>query len=366
MTQDWRSLKERSSPTMLRLIVWLAASTRRPVVRPLLYPIVAYFLLTSAESRAASRSYLRRTLGHEPAWLDQWRHFFAFASCTLDRVFFLTEKLKDIDVSVNRPENVRAMVARHPGCLLFVAHFGSAEALRVIGVNKRGLPLSILLDRNHGRMLTELLEEVNPQLADTVIDASERGPMLVLRLKETLEEGRMVGIMADRALPTDRSVQVDLLGGKARLPVGPWQLASALKVPVILGFGCYLGDNRYAAHFELFAESITLPRENREDAIKKLAQRYAKRLEYYTHLAPYNWFNFYDFWPTESPTSSSAAVKEIANPAGQARPNVALGRSPSAVSAGAQEQPLGKDARMLRAQDAQEQPNATTRRSNPT
>jgi predicted LPLAT superfamily acyltransferase len=306
MTQDWRAQKERSTPSMLRLIVSLAMNLKRPFVRPLLYPIVAYFALTSAAPRKASREYLRRTLGHEPTWRDQWRHFFAFASCTLDRIFMLSERFQDIEIDVHRPENVRALVARHPGCLLFVAHFGSAESLRVIGVNKRGLPLSILLDRNHGRMLTELLEQVNPQLAASVIDASERGPNLVLRLKEALEEGRMVGIMADRALATERFVEVDFLGDRARLPVGPWQLAGALQMPVILGFGCYLGDNRYAAHFELFAEKVDLPRADRDGAIKQLAQRYAKRLEYYVHLAPYNWFNFYDYWPTEPAANISA------------------------------------------------------------
>jgi predicted LPLAT superfamily acyltransferase len=315
MTQDWRSQPERSTPAMLRLIVSLAMNLKRPFVRPLLYPIVAYFVLTSAEPRKASREYLRRTLGHEPTWRDVWRHFFAFASCTLDRIFFLGERFQDIDISVHRPESVRALVARQPGCLLFVAHFGSAESLRVIGVNKRGLPLSILLDRNHGRMLTELLEQLNPHLASGVIDASERGPSLVLRLKEALEKGRMVGIMADRALATDRSVEVDFLGGGARLPVGPWQLAGTLQVPVILGFGCYLGDNRYAAHFELFAEKVTLPRADRDAALKQLAQRYAKRLEYYTHLAPYNWFNFYDYWPTapaaDLPANAGVALADV-------------------------------------------------------
>jgi predicted LPLAT superfamily acyltransferase len=321
MTQDWRSHKERSSPLMLRFIVSLAMNLRRPFVRPLLYPIVAYFLVTSGASRRASRAYLRRTLGHEPTWRDQWRHFFAFASCTLDRIFMLAERFDGIDIDVHRPENVRALVARHPGCLLFVAHFGSAESLRVMGVNKRGLPLSILLDRNHGRMLTELFERVNPQLAASVIDASERGPNLVLRLKEVLEAGRMVGIMADRALANERSVAVDFLGDHARLPVGPWLLASALQVPVILGFGCYLGDNRYAAHFELFAEKVSLPRAEREAAIRQLAQRYAKRLEYYTHLAPYNWFNFYDYWPAE-PTVNAQATAGDAVPSGQGPPDV--------------------------------------------
>jgi predicted LPLAT superfamily acyltransferase len=294
--KDWRSHGERSTPSMLRLVVWLGTHLPRPVVRLVLYPIVAYFLLTSPAARAASRDYLRRVLGHPVALPDLWRHFFAFASCTLDRIFFLSGRHESLEVSVDRPEEVRASVARNPGCLLLVAHFGSAESLRLIAVDRRGLPLSMLLDRKHGRMFTELLEQLNPELAGSIIDASERGPALVLRLKEAVLAGRMLGIMADRALATDRAVVVDFLGGQARFPVGPWQLAHALQVPVILGFGVYHGGNRYSAHFELFAPNVRLPRENREAAIAELAKAYAGRLEFYARGAPYNWFNFYDYW----------------------------------------------------------------------
>jgi len=298
VTQNWRDQPERASRFWLRLIVWMATHWRRRWVRLFLYPIVGYFLLTSRAALEASRDYLRRTLGHEPTLLDQWRHLFAFASCTLDRILFLSDRIRDIEIDIHRPEAVRAMVARNPGCLLFVAHFGSSESLRVMA-GKRGLPLSILLDRKHGWMLTELLEQVNPELSNTVIDASERGPTLVLKLKETLEAGRMVGIMVDRTVPPERCGEVEFLGGKARLPIGPWYLASALQVPIILGFGCYLGGNRYAAHWELFAESIRLPRVDREAAIRQRVRRYAARLEAICRAHPYNWFNFYDFWSTE-------------------------------------------------------------------
>ncbi len=313
MIQDWRTQQERASRFWLRVIIWMATHWRRRWARIFLYPSVAYFLVTSRAARHSSRDYLRRTFGHEPTLLDQWRHFFAFASCMLDRILFLSDRFSDIDVEINRPEAVRSTVARNPGSLLFVSHFGSSESLRMMA-GRRGLELSILLDRKHGRMLTELLEQVNPQLADSVIDASERGPALVLRLKEALEAGRMVGIMVDRTVPTERSVEVDFLGGKARFPVGPWYLASALQVPIVLGFGCYLGDNRYAAHWELFAESVRLPRIDREAAIQQLAQKYAKRLEYYAHLAPYNWFNFYDFWSTDA-TAIDAHDTDMTNDA---------------------------------------------------
>jgi predicted LPLAT superfamily acyltransferase len=306
---DWRSHKERATPSMVRLIVRLATRLRRPVVRPLLYPIVAYFLLTSPAARAASRDYLRRVLDRDPGWRDLWRHFFAFASCTLDRIFLLSKRHQSIEVDVDRPEEVRAAVARQTGCLLFVAHFGSAESLRLIAVDRRGLPLSILLDRKHGRILTELLEELNPELARSIIDASERGPQLVLTLKEAVQAGRMLGIMVDRSLASDRSVVVDFLGGRARFPVGPWQMAHALQVPIILGFGVFHGGNRYTAHFELFAESLRLPRENRDAAIAGCAQRYAQRLEQYARSAPYNWFNFYDYWQPATPADHESAAR---------------------------------------------------------
>jgi predicted LPLAT superfamily acyltransferase len=305
---DWRSHQERSTPSMVRLIVRVAATLRRPVVRPLLYPIVAYFLLTSPAARAASRDYLQRVLGRRPGWPELWKHFFAFASCTLDRIFLLSHRHQSLEVEVDRPQEVSAIVARQPGCLLFVAHFGSAESLRLMGVDRRGLPLSILLDRNHGRMLTELLDELNPELASSVIDASKRGPQLVLTLKEALEAGRMLGMMVDRALVSDRTVAVDFLGGRALFPVGPWQMAHALGVPIILGFGVYLGGNRYVAHFELFTERLHLPRESREAAIAECAQRYATRLEKYVRDAPYNWFNFYDYWQAEHPADHESAA----------------------------------------------------------
>lgn len=293
--RDWRGHQERSTPAMVRLIVWLATHLPRAAVRPFLYPIVAYFLLTSPGARRASRGYLLRALDRPPRWRDTWRHFFSFAACTLDRIFLLSNRYSQLAVAVDRPEEVRAAVARGKGCLLFVAHFGSAESLRLIG-EQRQLPLSILLDRQHGRMLMQLLEALNPELARGIIDASERGPELVLKLKEALEAGRMVGIMVDRALATERAVDVDFLGAKARLPVGPWQFAHALQVPVVLGFGVHHGGNRYTAHFELFCESLRLPRAGRDAAIAEHAQRYARRLEHHVRGAPDNWFNFYDYW----------------------------------------------------------------------
>src|SRR5690606_32340784 len=122
------------------------------------------------------------------------------------------------------------------------------------------------------------------------------GPTLMLEIKQALDQGHMVGLMADRVRAGERSVTVDFLGGQARLPAAPWILAGVLNVPVVIGFGVYRGDNRYDAYFELLAERFELPGANRDAAIRDYAQRYAQRLESHVRDAPYNWFNFYDFW----------------------------------------------------------------------
>jgi len=90
------------------------------------------------------------------------------------------------------------------------------------------------------------------------------------------------------------------MGGTVRFPEGPWRLAAALGVPVLLGFGLYCGGNRYEAHFELFARRVTVARSTRSADIAAYAQRYAQRMEHYARLAPYNWFNFYDYWQEDA------------------------------------------------------------------
>ncbi len=83
-----------------------------------------------------------------------------------------------------------------------------------------------------------------------------------------------------------------------------------LELPIVLAFGIYRGGNRYDLHFELFAQSIQIPRSARAAQLHEYAARFAARLEHYTRLYPYNWFNFYDFWhcPVEQPVRRRESV----------------------------------------------------------
>jgi len=117
----------------------------------------------------------------------------------------------------------------------------------------------------------------------------------LLQVKESLERGEVVGILGDRYFEQDRTDTITVLGKEARFPTGAIRISGMLGAPVILFFGIYRGRNVYEIYFETLTDD---PVSSGRDTgwAHGLLERYVRRLEHYCSLAPYNWFNFYDFW----------------------------------------------------------------------
>jgi predicted LPLAT superfamily acyltransferase len=294
----WNRQRERGSPTALRLILWIALHLGRRPARLVLYPITVYFLARAVAPRRASRRFLTRALGRNVGLVDVGRHIHCFAATILDRVYLLAGRLEKFDVHLHQPELITERVAAGRGFLLLGSHLGSFEVMRAMAIQAAGMPLKILMDPGHNRRLTDLLHALNPAFAASVIPLD--GPYPLLAVSETLRNGGVVGLLGDRCLPGEPTVSCDFLGAPARFPTGPFSLAALTGVPVILAFGLYRGGNRYDLHFELLTERLTLQRRDRTTGLKDHAQRYADRLAHYARDAPYNWFNFYDFWEADA------------------------------------------------------------------
>jgi predicted LPLAT superfamily acyltransferase len=185
-------------------------------------------------------------------------------------------------------------MARGGGCVLIGSHLGSFEVLRAAAIAGPRWPVAMLMDNANAQKMTRIFAAINPELAGGVINVG--APDSLIRAKERLDAGALVGVLGDRLRRGDRAVPCPFLGGTMWLPEGPFLLAGVLGAPVVLGFGLYRGGRRYDVHFELFRERIALPRAERAAAVAALARDYAARLEHYTRLAPFNWFNFYDVW----------------------------------------------------------------------
>jgi predicted LPLAT superfamily acyltransferase len=76
-------------------------------------------------------------------------------------------------------------------------------------------------------------------------------------------------------------------------------MAGLIGCPLFFMVALRAGPGRYRVFAEVLAERVELPRDERHKRIRELAAAYAGRLEHYCTLAPYQWFNFFDFWREE-------------------------------------------------------------------
>lgn len=291
----WLSQGERGALLGIRLVFWMATAFGRAPMRQFMRVIALWYLLFDARARAASRAFLTRVLPHPVRLRDVYGHILRFARVTLDRAFLLLGKPGTFAVNSTGHHYLEALTRARQGAVLLGAHLGSFEAMRAGAAHDR-LPLNIVGHFENARMINALLERLDPQKSARVLHVGKDPVGFAMNVRERLESGELVAILADRVGLNDKQVDVEFLGQRAAFPTGPFLLASLLKCPVYLVFGLYFEPNRYELFCEPFAERIELPRAQRAQALADVVQRYATRLEHYVRLAPDNWFNFYDFW----------------------------------------------------------------------
>ncbi len=294
MTADWRRQEERSTVGTLRLMVWIALHLGRPVARGLLLPICGYFLLLAPGARRASRRYLDRALGRRAGWADIYRHLHCFAATILDRVYLLNGRESLFEVEIVGADIARAIVEGGRGQIFIGAHLGSFEIMHTVGRVHGGLHTWMVMYEENARKVGDVLRSINPACNPPVIALGRVDSML--RIKEALARGECVGMLADRGLGGEKTIDCHFFGHPMPIPLGPFRVALMLGHPVVLVFGLYRGGRRYEVNFEPLAAGTSVERSEREAVVAQWAQTFVARLEHHCRRAPYNWFNFFDVW----------------------------------------------------------------------
>jgi predicted LPLAT superfamily acyltransferase len=297
---SWAETPERSNLFMLRLMIWLSLVLGRGPTRLVLHLITAYFLLFAPTIRRASSHYLQRVLGRTPRWREVYRHIFTFSATIHDRVFLLNHRFDLFDFEVHGKDSLLKHIADGRGLFLIGAHLGSFEVLRALAWKETNLRITMVMHQENAQKISSMLAAINP---DAVQDVIHLGHVeSILKVRERLDQGYVVGMLADRTPGNDTLHPVRILGSDTRLPAGPFRIAAMLNRPVLFMTGLYLGGNRYAIHFDPLADFSSTPRSQREPLVSAAIHQYAALLDRYCRAAPYNWFNFFDFWQYEAMT----------------------------------------------------------------
>ena len=303
----WSQLSERGGSLGLRIIFTCYRLLGERAAMLLLYPVVGYFFLTGKKARVASLEYLQRIstkLGESKVqanWRGGFRHMLAFAQSGLDKLSAWMGGFDNNRVAFPNRKEFDQLLTSGQGALLIASHLGSIEMTRALATTSQRAIVNAVVYTAHAQKFNQTLQQANAEFGVNLIQVSHFGPDTAILFKDKIDKGEFIVIVGDRTPPAEngRVSQVEFLGNSAPFAQGPWILASLLECPVYLFF-CLRDKKDYRIHFESFAERIELPRRDRQARLQAYVQQYAARLEAYCLSAPYQWFNFYDFWQQDA------------------------------------------------------------------
>ncbi len=312
--RHWAAINEVSFVAGMRFLFWVCRVFGRWPFRLVLYPVLAWYLLTKPRARGASADFLRRAhryagaatlagaavpaLPLAPTGLaGVAAHFSSFAENILDKMLLWGGLFKMESIHFVGLEIIAEAIAAKRGGLLLCAHLGNLELCRVLSTRRDDVRITVLVHTKHAQAFNRMLAQLNPDSALNLMQVTEMTPATAIALSERIAQGELVVIAGDRipVAPNPRVAIADFLGAPAPFPVGPYILASILQCPVYLLFS-HNRNGRPEVHFERFRDSVRVPRQGRDAALAELANAYARRLEHFTLQTPLQWFNFYDFW----------------------------------------------------------------------
>jgi len=291
---EWMRRRERGSLFWMQVMCRFSLWVGRRLSRLIVYCAALYFVLVLTDARRASREYLGRVLERPVRWTDIYRHFLTFATTIHDRIYLLHDADTRFDLTWHGHEALLEAYARQGGLLLFGAHLGSFEAMRTLARLNPAVRVCLAMFPDNARQINRMLQAVSSEAMQDVIPLGQLDAMLCMHQK--LQEGAMVGILADRSVGKDEGVSMPFLGDIAHFPLGPFRMAAMLRQPVFFMTGLYLGGNRYDIHFELLADFSQTRRDERDAAVRTAMHAYVAILEAQVRAQPFNWFNFFDFW----------------------------------------------------------------------
>lgn len=276
---------------------WLARTVPEPVARVAFAAAAnaAYLRRGPAVRRLGAN--LRRVVGPElsDAALDQvvragvhsyaryWREVFRLPSRSPEQ--------RRTDFRMAGEDRLAKAVAAGRGVLIALPHAGNWDAAGAWGV-ANGWPLTTVAERLRPERLYQRFLDFRRSLGVQVIPSrgGDRSPLSLL--EESLRAGHVVPLLADRDLSA-RGIEVELFGGRTRIPAGPAILALRTGAPLFAVSMWYEPD---AACGQLHGP-LPLPAEGPIDQrVRVLTQQLADQLAVGIAAHPADWHMLQRLW----------------------------------------------------------------------
>ena len=256
--------------------------------------VIPVCLLTMASRRTAYR-YFRKRHGYgrvRSAWATYVNHC-KFGAAVVDK--FAMFAGKKFDIKVEGYENFAALEKREEGFVQLSSHIGNFEIAGFTMKSERKTIHALVFGGEKASVMTQrnrLLSQHNIVLVPTRDDMSH-----IFALNNALADGHIVTMPADRIVGSTKSVEVNILGAKANLPVGPFLTPAMRGLDVLTVNVMKTCARGYTVFISRLEYDHSAPR---NEQVKQIAISYAAQIDKMLKMYPTQWYNFFDFWNDDS------------------------------------------------------------------
>ena len=281
---DGQPWMQRSLIAMFRVVpLWLPYSVMALVV--------PFYMIFNRKGYKAMYRFFRERF-HFGCWKSFWKVYanhFRFGQIILDRfgVYagkkyrFITEGQELMDELETHPE----------GFVSLSSHIGNYE-IAGYSLKPKSKRFNALVYAGETATVMENRQKMLSQNNMSMIPVKEDMSHLFL-LNNAIDNGEIVSMPADRIFGSQKAVECQFFGEKARFPMGAFALAAQKNVSVLAVFVMKSGYKSYHA----YVREIQCDREAKlREQMSQMAQSFATNLEDIVKKYPTQWFNYFDFW----------------------------------------------------------------------
>lgn len=222
------------------------------------------------------------------------KNIYVFGQTLLDKFYVLSTQKNPFTVTRDGGQHLNALVAAGQGGIIVSAHIGNYELAGHL-LERLHTTINIVMYDGEDTQIKQYLESATGPKSFNIIYIKE-DMSHIYEMSAALRRNELICLHADRYVKGTRTISHEFLGAQAKFPLGPFVLASKLRAPVSIVFALKTGDNSY--HFTATPPQLFEGRGT--EGAEKMLKAYVSELEQKVKAYPEQWFNYFDFWKTES------------------------------------------------------------------
>lgn len=259
----------------------------------LLRLVTLYYFFFPGKAGKSLQYYFQNRLGY--SWLKSkksiYENFNYLGRSIIDKVVLMSSVPSPFTVNHDGEVFLEEIAKEGKGGLLISAHLGNWEAAGHL-LKRLKTKINIVMYEGEHEKIKAYLDKVRERSFNVIVIKNDISH--IYEINEAFKRNELVCIHADRYVEGNRIIESELLGEKAKFPVGPFVLATTFKVPVTFVFAMKEG----LKHFHFYASKPKIYENGKLD-IPNILNDYCYRMEVMIKKYPLQWHNYFPFWEAE-------------------------------------------------------------------